>query len=99
MILYNLDYYPYYIPEQYLHTTDELEKTKVETEVKTEEVKVKDVNKIKNDTICVKRYYQITKNCIIGGTIGFYFGIIMNDIIYYSLLGGSLGGLSTYWFK
>jgi hypothetical protein len=91
MILYNLDYYPYYIPEQYLQTTEESN---------VEEVKeVKDVNKIKNDRICVKMYYQFTKNCIIGGTIGFYFGIIMNDIIYYSLLGGSLGGLSTYWFK
>jgi hypothetical protein len=96
MILYNLDYYPYYIPEQYLDSNDKKDEI-ISDENKN---KITDdnnvVNKINNDTQLMKKYYKITKKCIIGGTIGFYLGLISNNIVYYSLIGGSLGYLYSY---
>ena len=97
MILYNLDYYPYYIPEQYLHTNNKKDEensdTNNEVNSKSNIESNSEVNKINTDAKFIKKYYKITKNCIIGGTIGFYLGIVSNNIVCFSLIGGTLGYL------
>jgi hypothetical protein len=84
----------YYIPDHNF-TSDNNDISDNEISYKKSEI-----SQINSDRKIIKKVYQITKNCIIGGTIGFYIGIVTNNIIYYSLIGGSIGlVVSTFIFK